>query len=323
MSIKIFAPASIGNFSVGYDLLGAAVVPVNGQLLGDTVEVSASDVYRLNVEGKFASQLPSNNSDNIIHHCHMLFEQQLGEQHIETQPVSLTLSKNLPVGSGLGSSSSSIVASFIALNEWYNKPFSQQQLLLMMGQMEAQISGSLHYDNIAPCYLGGLQLMINDPSISQPLPWFDDWHIVVANPGTNILTKDARDVVPNTIKLPHATEYAQNLAGFIQGLHSNNKAVAISHLKDVIAEPYRYQLLPNFMQHKTQVLQLGAEAMGISGSGPTVFAICPDRATADKVHNYLQLHYNENDRAFSYICRLDKQGAQLIENKAGGQACHS
>ncbi|WP_223670839.1 homoserine kinase [Kangiella shandongensis] len=323
MSIKIFAPASIGNFSVGYDLLGAAIRPIDGSLLGDVVAVKASDNYELITDGRFASQLPGHPDDNIIHHCHELFQQQLSEKAMQTQPVLITLSKNLPVGSGLGSSSSSIVAAFVALNQWYDCPFSEQELLLMMGQMEAQISGSLHYDNIAPCFIGGLQLMTNDNHICQSLPWFNDWYIVIANPGINILTKAARDAIPKAIKLSRATEYAQNLAGFVQALYRQDKSSVAHHLKDVIAEPYRYTLMPNFKQHKAKLLRMGAHAMGISGSGPTIFAVCSNRDIADEVHHYLQKHYNENECAFSYVCKLSGQGAQQLKEESEGVACHS
>lgn len=323
MSIKIFAPASIGNFSVGYDLLGAAVRPVDGSLLGDVVEVQSNSSYELVTKGRFASQLPSHPSENIIHHCHELFQQNLSVKAIEKQPVLLQLSKNLPVGSGLGSSSSSIVAAFVALNQWYDSPFSEQELLLMMGKMEAAISGSLHYDNIAPCFLGGLQLMTNDDHISQSLPWFNDWYIVIANPGTNILTKEARDAIPKAVKLSRATEYAQNLAGFVQALYRQDKCSTVRHLKDVIAEPYRYPLLPNFKLHKAKILQMGAHAMGISGSGPTIFTVCSSRDIADEVLCYLQNHYNENERAFSYICQLSEQGAQQLKGESEDIACHS
>lgn len=321
MSITVFAPASIGNFSVGYDLLGAAIAPVDGTLLGDKVTVSDSAIYQLTSIGRFAAQLPSNPGDNIVHHCHELFHKELSAKRISQQSLQLTLEKNLPVGSGLGSSSSSIVATFVALNLWYQEPFTQTELLLMMGQMEAQISGSLHYDNIAPSFLGGLQLMSGD-SICKSIPWFEDWYLVVANPGTNILTKAARDALPKSIELSHATAYAQNLANFIQSLYQQNKASALHHLKDVIAEPYRYQLLPNYKRIQTHLLNDGASAMGISGSGPTIFVVCDNLQVANRTHQYLQQHYHENDRAFSHVCKLNVNGAQLI-NHAENTACLS
>jgi homoserine kinase len=193
----------------------------------------------------------------------------------------------------------------------------------MMGEMEAQISGSLHYDNIAPCFLGGLQLMTDDSHISQSLPWFNDWYIVIANPGTNILTKEARDAIPRSIELTQATKYAQNLASFVQALYRQDKESVAHHLKDIIAEPYRYKLMPNFKQHKAKLLQLGANAMGISGSGPTIFAVCPNRDIADRAHHYLQNQYNENERAFSYVCKLNQQGAQQLKAESEDTACHS
>ncbi|GAA4350790.1 homoserine kinase [Kangiella taiwanensis] len=323
MSIEVFAPASIGNFSVGYDLLGAAISPIDGSLLGDVVRVDSASDYQLITEGNFAQQLPANASDNIVHQCYELFHQKLERKGVEQDALLVTLEKNLPVGSGLGSSSSSIVAAFAAFNQWYQEPFSSRELLLMMGNMEAQISGSLHYDNIAPCYLGGLQLMSADESISNALPWFDDWYIVVANPGTNILTKAAREAIPSSIDLTQATAYAQNLANFISSLYRQDKRGALYHLKDVIAEPYRYELLPNFQKHKAELLGHGASAMGISGSGPTIFAVCENLEAAHGVHDYLAHYYNENDRAFSHICQLNQQGAQQLSKFGEDEACRS
>lgn len=155
--------------------------------------------------------------------------------------------------------------------------------------------------------------MTGTHDISKSLPWYKDWYLVIANPGTNILTKDARNAIPKTMKLSDATLYAQHLAGFIQSLYEEDKQSSISYLKDVVAEPYRHHLLPNYNHHKAQLLALGAKAVGISGSGPTLFTVCSDLNTAKSVHDYLKHNYHENDQAFSHICQLCHQGAQVIK----------
>ena len=163
MSVSVFAPASIGNVSVGFDVLGLAVKPIDGTLLGDVVSVTHSDNDdQLEVIGNFAKKLPGDVKDNIVWHSLVLFNQQLIEHKQDVVKVKMTLEKRMPVGSGLGSSACSVVAALAGLNAFYEKyhqfSFDEKALLKMMGQMEAQISGSLHYDNVAPCFLGGMQL---------------------------------------------------------------------------------------------------------------------------------------------------------------------
>lgn len=110
-------------------------------------------------------------------------------------PVAMTLEKNMPIGSGLGSSACSVVAALVAMNEFCGKPLNETRILALMGEMEGRISGSIHYDNVAPCYLGGMQLMIEENGIiSQQVPGFDEWLWVLAYPGIKVSTAEARAI---------------------------------------------------------------------------------------------------------------------------------
>ena len=170
--VRVYAPASSANMSVGFDVLGAAVTPVDGSLLGDVVSVEAADQFSLNNLGRFANKLPSEPRENIVYQCWERFCQELGK----TVPVAMTLEKNMPIGSGLGSSACSVVAALVAMNEHCGKPLNDTRLLAIMGELEGRISGSIHYDNVAPCFLGGMQLMIEENGIiSQQVPGFDEW----------------------------------------------------------------------------------------------------------------------------------------------------
>lgn len=165
--VKVYAPASSANMSVGFDVLGAAVTPVDGALLGDVVTVEAAETFSLNNLGRFADKLPSEPRENIVYQCWERFCQELGKQI----PVAMTLEKNMPIGSGLGSSACSVVAALMAMNEHCGKPLNDTRLLALMGELEGRISGSIHYDNVAPCFLGGMQLMIEENDIiSQQVP---------------------------------------------------------------------------------------------------------------------------------------------------------
>jgi len=313
-TVSVFAPASIGNVSVGFDVLGVAVKPVDGTLLGDVVSVELADEDSLVVVGAFADKLPTNKEDNIVWSCLQLFNQALTDAKKSISKVTLTLDKKMPVGSGLGSSACSVVAALAGLNAFYAKhngfSFDEKTILKMTGQMEAQISGSLHYDNVAPCYLGGLQLMVPDSEvISRVLPDFSDCYYVMAYPGIEVSTKAARDALPASYSRADVISYGQNLATFVDACHRQDKAQAFSVLTDVVAEPYRINLLPKYQQAHDYLTEQGCLAVGISGSGPTLFCVCDSEQQAKTFANWLQENYLQTDLGFVHVCLVDDAGA--------------
>ncbi len=314
MSVVAYAPASIGNVSAGFDLLGCALAPIDVPLFGDVLKISKGDYdFSLDCTGRFAHKLPKESKDNIVYHCYLAYQKELKKQNKEILAVQMTLEKNLPVGSGLGSSSSSIVAAFEALNAWHDYILDETTMLRMMGEMEGLITGSVHFDNVAPCYLGGMQLMVNEGEvISQKVPFFKQWYWVVAYPGISISTADARNILPVQYCLKDTITYGRRLATFIHASHMNNSELAASVMKDVIAEPYRAKLLPGFKEGRAFAMQSGALATGISGSGPTIFAVMTDIDQAERLQNWLIEHFIQNDDGFCHICKLDDQGARVI-----------
>ncbi|MRT40910.1 homoserine kinase [Enterobacteriaceae bacterium RIT702] len=307
--VKIYAPASIGNVSVGFDVLGAAVSPVDGTLLGDCVSVEAADSFSLVNSGRFVSKLPTNPQENIVYQCWERFCQAIGKQ----VPVAMTLEKNMPIGSGLGSSACSVVAGLMAMNEFCGKPLNDTELLALMGELEGRISGSVHFDNVAPCFLGGVQLMIEENGIiSQDVPCFDEWLWVMAYPGIKVSTAEARAILPAQYRKEDAIKHGRLLAGFIHACHTRQPGLAAKLMQDVIAEPYRTKLLPGFADARKAAQDIGALTCGISGSGPTLFAVCNEMATAQRMADWLSQHYLQNEEGFVHICRLDTAGARKL-----------
>lgn len=307
--VKIHAPASIGNVSVGFDVLGAAVSPVDGTLLGDCVTVEAADEFSLHNEGSFVSKLPANPQDNIVYQCWDRFCEAIGKR----VPVKMTLEKNMPIGSGLGSSACSVVAGLMAMNEHCGKPLNDTQLLALMGELEGRISGSVHYDNVAPCFLGGMQLMLEENGIiSQEVPGFDDWLWVMAYPGIKVSTAEARAILPAQYRKEDIIRHGRYLGGFIHACHTQQPLLAAKLMQDVIAEPYRTKLLPGFSEARQAAADIGALTCGISGSGPTLFAVCNQLDTAQRMADWLRQHYLQNDEGFVHICRLDTAGARKL-----------
>lgn len=329
---SIFAPISIGNLSVGFDSLGLAVAPIDGSLLGDTVSVERSEDEhdQLTCKGSYQAILPTKKEDNIVWQCMLDFNSALNFKGFSPSKISLTLEKNIPICSGLGSSACSVVAGLHALNEFYAQPLSQNELLKLMGQFEAKISGSLHYDNVAPCYLGGLQLMLeardnldnrssrpnstdNGINICQSLPVFDDCYWVISYPGISISTKMARELLPDRYSRSDVILSAKRFASFVDASHRQDKSQAFSMLKDLIAEPYRISLLTGFKKTKQALLTNGCLAVGISGSGPTVFAVCDRLEIAQQAKQIFEtLYCNDSKQCFTHICKVDRQGSRRI-----------
>ena len=313
--VKVFAPVSIGNVSVGFDSLGLALKPIDGELLGDLVTVEThQDNNDFVLQGKFAQRLPANKESNIVWDVVLAFEAALQQQNIKTTPIKITLDKNIPVCSGLGSSACSVVATVVALNEFYGKPFDDSKLLIMMGEAEGKISGSLHYDNVAPCFLGGLQLMIpKQQQVALQLPVFDSVYWVLAYPDVLISTQAARDLLPKHYDRETLIHFGQNLAGFVAASYEKNLELAFAMISDEIAEPYRAELLPDFQTTKQTMLDMNSLAMGISGSGPTVFSACRTLEEAQQQASWLKLNYLQSDEGFVSICQIDQQGTRKIQ----------
>lgn len=308
--VKVYAPASAANISVGFDILGAAITPIDGTLLGDCVSVEFSDTFKLINQGQFVTSLPERTEDNIVFQCWQRFCEVIGK----TLPVTMTLEKNMPIGSGLGSSACSVVAALVAMNELLDRPLDQTRLLHLMGELEGRISGSVHYDNVAPCYLGGMQLVLEEGGvISQTLPHFDDWYWVMAYPGIKVSTAEARAILPAQYSRQDCVAHGRHAAGFVHACYSRQPKLAAALLQDVIAEPYRQQLLPNFERVCQGVRDLGGLASGISGSGPTLFAIADSLDVAKEIENWLKSEYLQNDAGFVHICRIDTAGTRKLD----------
>ncbi len=306
MLVKAFAPASIGNISVGFDVLGAAVYPIDGTKLGDTVTVSSADEFSFELTGPWCSKLADlkdSGKKNLVQACAEYFLEQLPEEKRKTFKIELF--KNMPVGSGLGSSASSVVAAFSALNQFFAKPFSDNELLLMMGKLEGSVSGSIHYDNVAPAFLGGIQLMtLTQSQICVSVPHFENWYWVLAYPGISLATSEMRALLPQKYERSTTIEYGRNLATFIQASFTKNEKLAVEALKDVLAEPYRKAKIPNFEETTQKLSELGMMASGISGSGPTMFSITDSLDKAKEAKKLLKRNYAQNSEGFVHICQI-------------------
>jgi homoserine kinase len=312
--MKVFAPASVGNLSVGFDALGVALEAVEGDVFGDVVGLRAGsqDDWVLRCTGPFAHELPEDPEANIVMMSCRRFERKVRAGGKETETLQVTLDKRLPVGSGLGSSASSIVATLVALNRFFGKPLNRFELLELMAEMEGSISGEVHLDNIAPSLLGGLRLCLPDGANQYGLPWPGRWQVLVAWPGTHMETRAARELLPTELPRSVAVAHGAQFAHFVHELYAGEPRDAARCLVDLIAEPWRRSLIPDFEEAREALMRMGALAFGISGSGPTVFAIVDDSRVAAEGQHWLQRNFLKTEQGFVRRCRADLAGARQV-----------
>ena len=311
-AVSVFAPASIGNFIVGFDCLGAAIQPLDRSLLGDVVRIEDSAHDQVTVTGAYASALPTDPRDNIVFACRERFNELLRQRDCVASPNHIVLDKRLPIGSGLGSSATSVVACLAALNEWYGKPMAEFELLRLCGELEGRISGGLHYDNVAPSLRGGLQLMVPDNervSIGLPIP---DWILVMCYPGIKVETKAARAVLPKQYALGDCVHFAERLAAFVAAMMARDFNFALQLLHDDLIEPHRAPLVPGFQLAKIAALHAGAAAFGLSGSGPSCLAICTNITVAEQVKTAVVGAFPPQETLFATLTKIAPQGAHLL-----------
>jgi homoserine kinase len=261
-----FAPASVGNVGVGFDILGFSV-----DVLGDRVSatVSATPGVTIRSISGVADDLPLEAAQNTAGRA----VQALVEAAPPAFGIELEIVKGIPLGSGLGGSAASAVAAVVAANGLLQTPFNKLDLLKFAMQGEAVASGALHVDNIAPSLFGGLVLTvgIDNPRVKQiPVP--KGVRAVVVHPHLYLATKEARAVLSKTIGMSDFVWQTANLAGFIAGCYSNDVDMVRDSFEDILIEPQRQSMIPGFADVKAAAMAQGALGCSISGAGPTIFA---------------------------------------------------
>ncbi len=307
-SIRAFAPATVANVSCGFDILGFAL-----DAPGDEVEVKLTKrpgVIINNITGD-NGMLPTDPNVNTAGVSVKAF---LDFIDFDGGGIEINLKKMMPLSSGLGSSASSSVAAVFAANALLNYPVEKKDLLQFALLGEKVASGNPHADNIAPSLLGGFILVRSyEPLDVVSLLYPEKLCSVVINPNLKINTKDARKLLSPNIDLKDAITQWGNVAGLVAGLSQNDYNLISRSLVDVVAEPIRYKLIDNFQEIKQSALDLGALGCGISGSGPSMFALCNNLDTAKTVGEAMKNIFAKNGtNSTIYISTINKTGAKIL-----------
>ena len=314
--VAAYAPASIGNFAAGFDLLGAAVAPLDGSPLGDVVEAAFAETEAFYLQGPFATALQGDDRPNLVVRAAGLFREALAAKGRTVPPFRLRLDKRLPVSSGLGSSASSIVAALVALQGLCGDPLTTAELLELAGRAECHASQGHHWDNVAPSLLGGLQLLVpgrDHPLATRRLAWPPDLLLVVVHPDFSLPTAQSRAVLPPQLGWPEAVAFAGNLAGFVHAVQGGDRALLARCLRDPLAEPHRAALVPGFRATQASALAAGALGCTLSGSGPSLFAVAESEPAAERLREVLQAGFRAAGlESRAWVCALDPEGARRV-----------
>jgi len=304
-----FAPASIGNVGVGYDMLGLAIAGAGDRVaarksVGEGVTIK--EVRGL--DGEIHPELSTAPDHNTASIAARALLQKLGH----SSGVELIIYKGVPLQSGMGSSAASAVAAAVAVNALLDRPFTDNELLPFALAGEQYASGALHADNVAPSLLGGLVFC---PSALLPescnLPTPQGISSVLVHPELLINTAEQRKVLTPTVSLEQWVEQQSYLAGFIVGCERNDLDLIRRCLKDVIIEPQRKKAVPCFDAVKKAALSASALGCSLSGSGPSIFALCLD-ADAESVARAMELACRSMDYACqSWISSMTAAGAYV------------
>ena len=308
--IKVFAPASVANMGCGFDVMGMALDGV-----GDVLEVTVSEGYGLSIDNRSGVKLPQDIEKNVITPAVLAF----WEAYRKSMKVEVTLLQKILPGSGIGSSAASSAAVVFALNELLDRPFRIEELISFAMEGERLISGTAHADNVGPALLGGIVFIRGyEPLDVIPLPVPANFCCTVVHPHIMVSTKEAREVLRKEIPLHDAVVQWGNVGGLVAGLTMGNIELVGRSMKDVVAEPYRKHFIPLYDHLKEALLQAGALAVNISGSGPSVFALTDSLGLAGKMGEIMQAHFDGLEvEANVYVSQVARQGARVCETREG------
>ena len=301
---RAFAPASVANVAVGFDLLGYAVAGV-----GDTVTVrriEAKEVRIAAIRGA-AVELPMQAASNTAGAALIALRQALALPF----GFEVEIDKGIPLSSGMGGSAASCVAALVAANALLDQPLAREQLYLHSLEGEAVASGSRHGDNLGPMFLGGLVLSTLERLVPVPVP--AQWHSLLVHPDALLETRRARAALQGSYALQEFVAQSTNLALVLAGCHAGDAALVRAGLRDALVEPRRAPLIVGFDAAKQAALQAGAMGASISGAGPSVFAWYETAEAAQAAAPKMQAAFAAAGfDSQSWVTPLNSPGAHLL-----------
>ncbi|TRX35111.1 homoserine kinase [Flavobacterium sp. ZT3R18] len=303
--IKIFCPATIANLSCGFDVLGLCLATA-----GDEMIVRKSDVKGVRITKIVGADLPMETENNVAGVAALAMLEE-----VETEfGFEIEIYKHIKAGSGIGSSAASSAGAVFGINELLGRPFTRKELVKFAMQGEKLASGNAHADNVAPALLGGFTLVrCSNPLDIIKIESPSELYATVVHPQIELKTSDARSVLKQTVSLKSAITQWGNVGGLVAGLYTEDYELIGRSLHDEIIEPIRSMLIPGFDLIKQTAYENGALGSGISGSGPSIFALSKGKENADKIAKAMSAVYEEMNLPYEiHVSKVNDEGMKII-----------
>ncbi len=305
--IRVFAPATVANVACGFDVLGFAIDKPGDELIMEITPEKGVQIIDIEGDGGVLPRDAKKNSATVAIQDYLDFiNADFG--------CKIWLKKMMPSGSGLGSSAASAVAGVFAINMLCDEQLSKEEMLPFLLNAEKAACDAAIADNVAASLFGGFILVRSyEPLDILQIPVPEDLWCAVINPHVIVLTKEAREILPKEIPLAHSLRQSANVGGLMVGLLRGDYDLIGRSLIDYIAEPYRSKLIPGFYDMKNAAIEAGALGSSISGSGPSVFALCHGKEAAQKVGDAMKDVMDKlNIGADVYVSKVNNHGPKVL-----------
>ncbi|MEQ6122900.1 homoserine kinase [Pseudotenacibaculum sp. MALMAid0570] len=303
--IKLFTPATIANVSCGFDILGLCLDTVGDEMV--LRKVAKKGVCITKIVGQ---DLPLETEKNVAGVAVLSLLKNIDIDF----GFEIEIYKNIKPGSGIGSSAASAAGAVFGVNQLLGNPFSLKELIPFAMDGEKLASGTAHADNVAPALLGGFTLVKSYAPLEViKIHCPEELYATVIHPQIEVKTADSRSVLKQNVPLKTMVKQMGNLAGLISGLYTEDYDLIGSSLHDVIIEPHRSILIPEFQRLKEVSKKAGALGSGISGSGPSVFALSKGKEIANKVAKAMTQVYENIQVDFDiHVSKVNQNGMKVL-----------
>jgi homoserine kinase len=307
-SVKVFAPATVANVVCGFDVLGFAVNEPGDEVIMRITDKPGITISKITGDD---GRLPLDPAKNTVSVSVQHYLQSIGRTDIG---LDIELHKKMPIGSGLGSSSASTVAGLFAAKTLLGDETDAVKLLPFAMKGEEMACGHGHADNVAPALLGGFVLIRSyEPLDIVKLPHPKELYCAIVFPDVDVPTREARQIIRDKIYMKDAVTQWGNIAGLVSGLFMNDIELIGRSMKDILVEPVRSMLIPDFYKMREMAMNMGAVSFGISGSGPSVFAFTKDEKTAQQITRKLQQHLTSIHIGSNiYVSDINDKGPKIL-----------
>ncbi|HEX8356878.1 MAG TPA: homoserine kinase [Segetibacter sp.] len=306
--VTVHAPGTVANMVCGFDVLGMCLKEPY-----DIMQIKRLDEKKIVMVSKDGYQLPA---DPALNTAGAPLLEMLAELDGNIG-FEVTIEKHIKPGSGIGSSAASAAGAVVGANYLLGNVFTNEDLVRFAMFGEKVASGVKHADNIAPCIYGGVTLIRSIFPLDVIALAAPDFYVTVVHPQIEVRTSDARQILRKAVLLKDAIKQWGNIAGLVAGLLKNDLALIGRSLEDVIIEPVRSILIPGFDEVKSKCKSAGAMGGGISGSGPSIFMLSANEATAREVETVMKKVYEQIGISYhTYVTTINKTGVEIVNSKA-------